>query len=453
MPPPQMPTASATSDTDRAAGVLEFTAFAARPMPLVKLLDEAPERIARIVCAEVCSLYLMEGEGQLVMRGNVGFSGGAMGQVRLAVGEGITGEAVEAMRPVTAKLAKKHASYKHFDDLGEDRFPVFLAVPIRGRSGAVGAIAVQRAARPFSTHEIDVLVLLGALIAAGIRTAELVDAQREKTPYRRAGGGTRKVTLPGRPIVAGRELGAIAALRRPAQRPSERALPSHASDAAKLYRASNVENELRLLKGAFDVGARAIEALTVQARERKLPADFLSTYVDILGDGRFRERAAELIEAGTGLAQSLSQVAREVTRTAATLTRDPFLEERARDIEDLCDALSMLADTDKRAALPQRAVLVGDSLSVFDLLVSSKAKPVAIALSERASSPRTRTLLQLMGAPAVAEVQGLFRWAADGDLALVDADHGLLVINPSKAEIAALRERRREDARAHRQEA
>ena len=446
-----MATVSPTSDSIRAAGVLDFTAFAARPMPLVKLLDEAPRRIAAVMGAEVCSLYLMEGEGQLVMRGNVGFSGRAMGQVRLAVGEGITGQAVLEMRPVTAKLAKKHAFYKHFDDLGEDRFPVFLAVPIRGRAGAVGAIAVQRATKLFSAHEMDVLVLLGALIAAGVRTAELIDAQRDKAPYRRAGGGTRKVTLPGRPMVPGRELGAIAALRRPALRPSERALPSHASDAAKLYRASNIDHDLRTLRAAFDAGARAIDALASRARERNLSADFLSTYVDILGDGRFRERAAELVEGGNGVAQSLSLVAREVTRTAATLTRDAFLEERARDIEDLCDALSMLSDTDKRAELPQHAVLVGDSLSVFDLLVSAKSKPVAIALSERASSPRTLTLLALMGAPAVAEVQGLFRWAADGDLALVDADHGLIVINPSKAEIAALRERRREDARSARE--
>jgi phosphotransferase system enzyme I (PtsP) len=45
--------------------------------------------------------------------------------------------------------------------------------------------------------------------------------------------------------------------------------------------------------------------------------------------------------------------------------------------------------------------------------------------------------------PSVTGVEGLFRWASDGDVALVDADHGLFVINPSKSEIAALREYRR----------
>src|SRR6266852_584468 len=47
----------------RLDGVLDFVAFAAKPMPLVTLLDEAPRRIAAICEADVCSLYLLEGEG------------------------------------------------------------------------------------------------------------------------------------------------------------------------------------------------------------------------------------------------------------------------------------------------------------------------------------------------------------------------------------------------------
>src|ERR1019366_7967209 len=42
----------------RLDGVLDFVAFAARPMPLLTLLDEAPRRIVSLLEAEVCSLYL-----------------------------------------------------------------------------------------------------------------------------------------------------------------------------------------------------------------------------------------------------------------------------------------------------------------------------------------------------------------------------------------------------------
>jgi phosphotransferase system enzyme I (PtsP) len=419
----------------RLDGVLDFGAFAARPMPLVSLLDEAPRRIASILGADVCSLYLVEGDGQeLVMRGNVGFTTNALGQVRLHVGEGITGEAVEYMRPISTASADHHAKYKHFEELGEERYPVFLAVPIRGKSGPLGALVVQRGEVPFTDHDVELLSMMGAVIAAGIRHAELIDARRDPTT-RKAGGGTRKVTLPGRPMVLGRALGAIAALRRPAQRPAE------SSPSLKPAR----DEDARLLRGAFDVAEKAIESLHRRAQRMKLGREsaFLSTYVEILGDQRFRQRATEIVLEGAGVATALSRVAREATRNAAQLTRDPFLEERAKDIEDLCDAVSMLAAADKRAELPSKAILVGDGLTVFDLLISARAHPVGVALSDRATGPRTRTLVRLMDVPAVVGVEGLFKWASDGDIALIDADHGLLVLNPSKSEIATVREYKR----------
>lgn len=423
----------------RLDAVLDFVAFAARPMPLVTLLDEGPRRISKIISADVCSLYLLEGEGSLVMRGNVGFSHAALGEVRLMVGEGITGQAVEYLRPISAASADQHESYKYFAELGEERFPVFLAVPIRGKSGPLGAIVAQRESVAFTDHDIELLSVLGALIAAGIRHAELVDANRDRAEVRRAGGGTRKVTLPGRPLIAGRALGAIAALRRPPQRPSEQLAPSK----------STPNQDVRMLRSAFDVAEKAIGALAGRARQLELgkQASFLGTYVEILADMRFRERAMEIAATGVGLPHALSRVAREATRTAASITPDPFLEERAKDVEDLCDALSMLAAADKRAELPSKSILVGDGLSVFDLLISARTHPVGVALTERSAGPRTRTLIELFGVPAIVDVQGLFRWASDGDVAMIDADHGLLVINPSKSEMAAMRQFKRDTQR------
>lgn len=428
----------------RLESVLELVHFASRPMPLVTLLDEAPRRIAAILGADVCSIYVLEGEGTLVLRGNIGFPHSVLGQVRLAIGEGITGEAVEYMRPIAAELAEEHASYKHFEATGEDEFPVFLAAPIRGKNGPLGALVVQRREHAFVDADVEVLVLCGGLIAAGIRTAELIDDAREKGVPRKAGGGTRKVTLPGRPMVSGRALGAIAAVRRPALRVSERHIATKADTARDAAR----------VRGAFDTAEKALQAL-----KAKGGAQFLGTYVEILSDQRFRERALEHIGSGASIQDAMGRVAREVTRTAASISRDAFLEERARDVEDLCEALAMLAEGDRGrssgggeqpsltrgADLPTKAVLIGDGLTVFDLLVSSRAQPVGIALTDRAQSPRTKTLLELMGVPSIVDVRGLFRWASDGDLALLDGDHGLLVLNPSKSEIASIRESRRRE--------
>ncbi len=174
-------------------------------------------------------------------------------------------------------------------------------------------------------------------------------------------------------------------------------------------------------------------------------AAFLSTYLLLVSDSRLRERAFELIAKGHSVAQALGLIAREAARAANGIVGDPFLQDRARDIEDFCDALLMLAAPDQRAELPSKAVLLGDQVTVFDLLVTARATPVGIALTERATSPRTSVLLKLMDVPSIVDVGGAFRWAAPGDVALLDADHGFLVINPSRAEVASVRAARREE--------
>jgi phosphotransferase system, enzyme I, PtsP len=412
--------------------VLDFVHFVAKPMPLSLLLDEAPRRIAEIVGADVASLYLLEGDGgELVLRGNVGFPQGARGVVRLAVGEGITGMAVECMRPISVVQAPEHERYRAFPELDEERYPVFLAVPILGHHRALGAIVVQRAGdRAFTAGDVDLIVALTAPISSGIRHAQLLDDRTERQQARRTGGGTRKVTLPGVPVVPGRALGAIAALRRPAAVPSK----------------SRPGEDPRLLRAAFEIAGKQLGALVTQAglMDMSEEAGFLSTYLLMVSDARLRDRAFELIAKKHSMAHALGTVAREAARAANGIVGDPFLQDRARDIEDFCDAILMLAAPDPRAELPSKAVLLGDQVTVFDLLVSARATPVGIALTERATSPRTAVLLKLMGVPSIINVEGAFRWAAPGDVVLLDADHGFLVINPSRAEVASVRAERRE---------
>ncbi|WP_438025180.1 GAF domain-containing protein [Sorangium sp. So ce233] len=409
--------------------VLEYLAFVAKPMPLSLLLDEAPQRIAAILGADVASLYLLEGDGdELVLRGNVGFPREARGTVRLPVGQGITGMAVECLRPISVVQATEHERYRAFPELREERFPVFLAAPILGSGRPLGALVVQRAGdRAFTARDVELLMALTAPIAAGARHAQVLDELRERR--RRTGGGTRKVTLPGLPVVPGRALGAIAALRRP---------------ASSSLGSQQGRGDPKLLRFAFDTAEKALVDLHARAAERGIAQDaaFLSTYLLMIGDGRLRARAFELAAGGRSVAQALGTVAREVARAANGIVGDPFLQDRARDIEDLCDAILMLATPDARAQLPSKAVLVGDQLTVFDLLISARANPVGVVLSDR-SGPRSLVLLQLLGVPSIVDVAGAFRWASPGDVALLDADHGFLVINPSRAEVATVRAARR----------
>src|SRR5258707_14524745 len=104
------------------------------------------------------------------MRGNVGIPDRALGQVRLTVGEGITGTVIECLRPISVAVAQQHLGYRHFPELGEEQFPVFAAVPVLGKNGALGVLTVQRRGpEAFTDWDIELMVALSASIAAAIR--------------------------------------------------------------------------------------------------------------------------------------------------------------------------------------------------------------------------------------------------------------------------------------------
>src|SRR5213082_1663451 len=102
----------------RLDAMLELAEEASRPAPLGEVLQSLCARIAAVLNVEVCSIYLRElvdspgnrrVAGDLVLRGNAGYSHDAVGRVRMRVGEGLTGFSVECLRPVSVARASTDA--------------------------------------------------------------------------------------------------------------------------------------------------------------------------------------------------------------------------------------------------------------------------------------------------------------------------------------------------------
>ena len=168
------------------------------------------------------------------------------------------------------------------------------------------------------------------------------------------------------------------------------------------------------------------------AARRGVDATFLSQHKTMLDDGRLRERTLEFAR-GRGLAHGLAQVAREATRTAR-LTDAPMLTERAMEMSELCDALRLLLAHEAAPPVPKGAVWVGETVTVFELLLAARTHPAALVLSGPVGPGRVRSIVESIGVPTVCEAAGIYNWASDGDVALVDGDHGLVRVNPSRRE-------------------
>ena len=81
---------------------------------------------------------------------DLGFTRAALGEVRMKVGQGITGTCVESMSPVTVNDARLTDQFEYFPQLAEERYPAFLAIPLFSATRPRGALVLQREAGSFS---------------------------------------------------------------------------------------------------------------------------------------------------------------------------------------------------------------------------------------------------------------------------------------------------------------
>ena len=159
----------------------------------------------------------------------------------------------------------------------------------------------------------------------------------------------------------------------------------------------------------------------------------------MLEDQRLRSIALEQSRTH-GIAKGLRQVAREyAVATYSTGETDPLLEERAIEAENLC---LLLATSAAELPLPNHGevLVVSERLTAFTALALAATRGAGVV---SAAPLRTDSLgvaiVRAAAIPVIGDVAGLFAWVRPDDTLLVDADAGLLRVNPPATTIARYR--------------
>ena len=430
--------------------MLELTERASRDAPLDEVLSELVERIAGLLEVQVCSIYLrddlLDGEAdELVLRATFGFAQEAVGTVRMRVGEGLTGFAVECLRPVSVATAVVDTRNKRFEGLGEERFPALCALPLVDGGRGIGALVVQRSeAHAFEQREV---VLIAAMAPAVLFALERARSRKRDAEAQvgqpRNQRRPMEVLLRGVPAAKGRAIGVVAVQRARLTAPSGRG-SDRAAEAAALTRAfADVATDVSELDAwardrfAELSAASPTPSPTLQiARARLLALRFVAE------DGRLKERALDHVESGASAAAAVERVAREYARVLGDAA-DETLRERAVELETLSDRIlqRLATSTDiphVEAPLAGR-IHAASRLTVFEAVELGRGHCAGCALSGPASASPGVDVARALGIPVACDVRALFRWAQDGDRALVDGDAGTVLLNPSRADVAALR--------------
>lgn len=142
------------------------------------------ETVAEVMGVEACSVYLFDRTTEdLTLRATRGLNNAAVGQVRVGMGEGITGCAAREGRPVAVRDVRGDQRFRVEPALDEDPFRTMLAVPIvlfsaeRFHIGAdklQGVITIQTVGpRDFTPDEIDFVETVAGELAFFIVNAQL----------------------------------------------------------------------------------------------------------------------------------------------------------------------------------------------------------------------------------------------------------------------------------------
>jgi len=153
----------------------EFAQLATLARDWDELMRTVVDRTTEAMGVEVCSFYLADRAGQrLTLAATNGLDTSQVGQVSLAVGEGLTGIAAKRRAPVNVAdvtVDKRFRWVRGFDIAG---LHAMLSMPLVWHEQVVGVLNVQtRAIRRFRPDEVAFLRTIAALLAGIVEKGRL----------------------------------------------------------------------------------------------------------------------------------------------------------------------------------------------------------------------------------------------------------------------------------------
>lgn len=413
---------------------------------LQETLDNIVALVAKRMSSDVCSIYLLENDGEtLTLKATKGLSKASVNRVSMKVHEGLTGLTVETREMVMTDNAPSHPRYKYFKEAKEEKFLSFLALPLFEHKAPIGAIVIQtREARSFSNDEISALRTITFQIGSIVHNARLLDSIQNKEQERawfeqelakvKNGSaisdsqskktGKRSVNskmLAGTAVSPGFCRGKVYILDR------------FNDKVVKLAKVGSKSEELE----KFNIALEKTKIQTIYMEKRvseTLTADdaaIFHTHLMILEDRGITSKITDLIEQGLGASRAVHDVVQHYIQAFSEM-QDPYLRERSADMEDIgrriIDAIVGNNSTD--IMLKEKRVIVAEEIFPSNLAMLDHDKILGIVTEKGNSYSHAAIMAKSLGIPAVLGIEGLISAANVKDDIIVDGTSGHIYLNP-----------------------
>ncbi|MBF0235876.1 MAG: phosphoenolpyruvate--protein phosphotransferase [Desulfamplus sp.] len=304
-----------------------------------KILQRCVLLVAKHLDAEVCSIYLLDSRRrELVLRATTGLNPESVGVVKMRVGEGLVGKAMDTMEMILEDHASLNPDFKYFPGANEEPFECFLAIPIlRGWQG-IGVMVVQRLANhSFSGEEAMVLRSIASQLAVIIENARVLLSLKESESARDGSTGKNRhnnkesmelpTILPARIASRGIAIGrAMVASRNPIL---EMLRGTHQIKDDSLHQINDLEM-------AIERTVSQIEALEkdVSLRLPEAVSLIFGAHIMILNDKGFSVKMKEMTRNGSSALSAIVTVARKYIDLFGSSDNE-YLQAKVADVEDI----------------------------------------------------------------------------------------------------------------------
>jgi len=374
----------------------------------------------------VCSIYLFRDAETLELCATEGLNPEAVHKTRMRIGEGLVGRVARTKRPINTADAPGEKGFRFMPETGEEIFSSFLGVPIQRLGETLGVIVVQsKEARLFTDDEVygmEVVAMviaemteLGAFVGEGAALAAL-----HQRPATFRGGVGQEGSAMGRVWL---------------HEPRVVVTNPIADDPHEEHK--KLDEAIETLRLSVD------ELLATADTADKEQMQILEAYRMFANSRGWRRRMEEDIARGLSAAAA---VEKEQTATRARMERvpDPYLRERLHDLDDLSNRLLRILTGQGRetgAEMPDDPILVASNIGPGELLEYGRRKLKGIVLEEGSVASHAAIVARAWAIPLIVHAGPVSAEALNGDLILIDGEHGIVHLRPEDAVIESFRDK------------
>ena len=374
----------------------------------------------------VCSIYLFRDSDTLELCATEGLNPAAVHKTRMRIGEGLVGRVARTKRPINTADAPGEKGFRFMPETGEEIFSSFLGVPIQRLGETLGVIVVQsKEARLFTDDEVygmEVVAMviaemteLGAFVGEGAALAAL-----HQRPATFRGGVGQEGSAMGRVWL---------------HEPRVVVTNPIADDPHEEHK--KLDEAIETLRLSVD------ELLATADTADKEQMQILEAYRMFANSRGWRRRMEEDIARGLSAAAA---VEKEQTATRARMERvpDPYLRERLHDLDDLSNRLLRILTGQGRetgAEMPDDPILVASNIGPGELLEYGRRKLKGIVLEEGSVASHAAIVARAWAIPLIVHAGPVSAEALNGDLILIDGEHGIVHLRPEDAVIESFRDK------------